>query len=271
MKNKNILKVALVQMASGDNEKRNMRKAIELLKQAVEGGAQLVCFPEVFNYRARSSRGGDHATTIPGPLFLPLQEYARQKQIWILAGSVREKAAEFRKVYNSSVVIGNDGNINAIYRKIHLFDAQVNGKKVLESATFMRGKDPVLADVAGIPTGLSICYDLRFPELYREYSAQGAKMLYVPSSFTAVTGKAHWEILLRARAIENQCFVLAPNQYGIGSDGVRTYGNSMIIDPWGEILARASKDRKDVIYGVLDFNRLNTIRNILPALKHRVL
>lgn len=264
---KNMLKVAVVQMASGDNEKTNINRAVALLETAVKRGVQLICFPEVFHYRARNSVSGSHATTIPGPLFKPLQEYAKKYRVWILAGSVREKAG--RKAYNSSVVIGSDGGIKTVYRKIHLFNAKVNGKNVSESSTFIAGKNPVVTSIAGIPTGLSICYDLRFPELYRVYSGQGAKMLCVPSSFTSITGKAHWEILLRARAIENQCFVLAPNQCGIGAGGIPTYGNSMVIDPWGKILARASDNRVEVIYATLDFNMLYSIRNLLPALKHR--
>ncbi|MBU4334897.1 MAG: carbon-nitrogen hydrolase family protein, partial [Candidatus Omnitrophica bacterium] len=188
---------------------------------------------------------------------------AKKNKVSILAGSLYEKIQSSKKVYNTSVLIGSDGKVSAKYRKINLFDANVDGKRIRESKHFAAGTKTALANVHGIKVGLSICFDLRYPELYRKYSLEGAEILCVPSAFTMTTGKAHWEMLLRARAIENKCFVLAPNQTGENSQGVLCYGNSMIVDPWGQILARASNNKEEIIYADINKEKVLQVKTIL--------
>jgi len=264
------LKVAVIQMAAGPAKEKNLRTALRLTQEAAQHGAQFILLPEVFNYRGKESKVSRTAEDIPGPSLKPLMAMALKERVWILAGSIGERAKGSRKVYNSSVLINDRGRIKAVYRKIHLFDVRLRRKKILESTKVLKGSRPALTKVAGIPTGLSVCYDLRFPELFYAYAKKGALLLCVPSSFTWATGKDHWEVLLRARAIENQCFVLAPNQYGVGSHGVKTYGNSMVIDPWGRILARAVTGRQKILYAKLDFKELFRIRKNLPSLEEGI-
>ncbi len=263
------MKIAVIQMASGTDKAKNLRTALRLVQKARSRGAQFILLPEAFNFRGDEKRIGTNAEPIPGPSLLPLLEYAKEKRISILAGTIGEKVEGEKKVYNTSVLIDERGRIKAIYRKMHLFDVTVDGKKTGESKKCLRGKRPVLTTVRGIPTGLSICYDLRFPELYRDYSRRGALILTCPSNFTATTGKAHWEILLRSRAVENLSYVLAPNQFGIGSKGILAYGNSMIVDPWGKILARASGNREEILFATLSLGLQTRIRRSFPFLKHR--
>lgn len=269
-KNKKIM-VSLIQMDSGSDKEKNISSAEKFLNQAVSKGSKFILFPETFNYRGDFDKLNDIAETIPGPSLSIFIEIARRHKVWILAGSLYEKIRGSKKVYNSSVLIGSDGKVKAVYRKIHLFGVLLKEKKIFESKIYLSGKEPLIVSAVGFKVGLSICYDLRFPELYRGYSASGAKVLCVPSSFTEVTGKAHWEVLLRARAVENQCFVLAPNQCGVGLSGVKTYGNSMIVDPWGKVIARASSSRQEIISAELNFTRLDKVRKNLPALKHKVI
>ena len=271
MKERKKLTIALVQMRIGHNKAKNLEKAYRFCMKAVQNGAKFILFPETFNYRQREDKPIEQAESIPGPSLEPLMNIAQRYKVWVLAGSLHEKVVSGAKVYNSSAVIGNDGRVKAVYHKMHLFDASLKAKKIVESKIYLRGKKPVIISIADIKTGLTICYDLRFPELYRQYAENGVKMFCVPSAFTHFTGKAHWEVLLRARAIENQCFVLAPNQCGAGIAGVQTYGNSMVVCPWGTVLARASGGREQVVYATLDFSRLAVVRNNLPVLKHRVL
>lgn len=261
------LAVALVQMASGECKEDNVATAIRLVIAAAQAKAKFILLPEVFTYRGETP--ATQAESLDGDTLVRLRKIARQYKVWILAGSIGEKIGESAHIYNTSALIDPRGIITAAYRKIHLFDAEINGMVIRESERYVAGTHPVMAEVTGRITGLSICYDLRFPELYRSYSADGAQMLCVPSSFTVKTGADHWEVLLRARAIENQCFVLAPNQYGQGTAGVETFGNSMVIDPWGRILARASADKEEIVYATLDFAVLAYIRSSLPALSHR--
>ena len=263
------LYVAAIQMNAGPDKDRNIRSAARLVTRAALRWARFILLPETFNFRGKWEKGADIAEDIPGPSTQPLIGIAASRDVWILAGSVYERAPGSKRSYNSSALIGPDGKIKAVYRKLHLFDVSLGNKKMSESRSCLKGKEPVLASVSGIRTGFSICYDLRFPELYRRYSGMGARILCVPSSFTRATGMAHWEVLLRARAIENQSFVIAPNQFGIGLGGAPTYGRSMIIDPWGGILASASLDREEIIYADLDLVRLERMRMEFPALRHR--
>jgi predicted amidohydrolase len=258
------LRVAAVQLSSNENKKRNIACAIKLVKEAIASDAKFIGLPETFNYRGKGGKLSPISEEIPGVSLLPLMQLAKQHKVWILAGSIYEKVKNSTRPYNTSVLIDNRGKLKAKYRKIHLFDAAINGRSVSESKLCLAGRRAVVALIDGVKAGLSICYDLRFPELYRGYAHKGAELICIPSSFTAPTGEAHWEILLRARAIENQCFVIAPNCSGIGLGSVMTYGNSMIVDPWGRVLARAAKTGEGVIYADLDFAQLVRVHKTLP-------
>ncbi|TFH37414.1 MAG: carbon-nitrogen hydrolase family protein [Dehalococcoidia bacterium] len=263
--------VAVVQMASGPDKRENIGRAVELANRAADTGASMVALPETFDYRGDASDLTDIAEPLPGSALAPLMAVASQRQIWILAGSVHESDPAGGMPFNTSVLIDPQGGISARYRKIHLFDIAIGDRSVTESAKYQRGDEIAYADVAGIRVGLSICYDMRFPELYRLLADAGADIVCIPSSFTTPTGEAHWEVLVRARAIENQCFVIAPGQAGMGAGGIPTYGNSMIVDPWGRVLARASSCDEQVISAVLDFEEMSRIRHRLPALHNRKL
>ncbi len=254
---KDKLPVSLIQIHGGTDPE-------PFIQTACDSGAKFILLPEVFNSQTEKE-------PLDGPSIKNLQKIAKKKKVCILAGSIREKIDSETKAYNASVVIDESGKIADVYRKIHLFDVDLPERKMRESSKILAGAKPILSKVFGITTGLSVCYDLRFPELYRLYSKKGAEMLCVPSCFTYVTGKDHWEVLLRARAIENQCFVLAPNQIGKNADGILSYGNSMIIDPWGNILARGSLDREEIVSATLDFGLLAKTRTKFPALSHRKL
>lgn len=265
------IKIAVIQMNSGHDKERNLRAAVKLLNRAIARKANFILLPETFNFRGNTVDLTKIAENIPGLSTEILIDIARKNRVYILGGSIYEKSSIKYKFYNSSVLIDEYGKIKAVYRKMHLFDVSLNGRRIKESKIFLDGRKPILSTVLRTKVGLSICYDLRFPELYRKYSELGAKLLCVPSSFTITTGQAHWETLLRARAIENQCFILAPNQYGVGNEGVLTYGNSMVIDPWGEILVRASGDREEIIYAELDIHKLDKLRESFPVLKDRLI
>ena len=195
---------------------------------------------------------------------------AKRKKVFILLGSICEKTGQKNKAYNTSVLVDDKGHIAAKYRKMHLFNAIIGKKRAQESKWFLPGKGLVSANVKGFKIGMSICYDLRFPAMYQKYSKEGCCVFTAPSSFTKKTGKAHWEILLRARATENFCYVLAPNQTGIGGRGIASFGNSMIIDPWGDVLARASAGKEEVIYANIKKEKMLFSRRRLPrAMKKR--
>ncbi len=262
--------VSAIQMASGPDKEKNLKSAEKLINYSIKKGAKFIVLPEVFNFRGNLNEAPKHAESIPGSSTKLISDLAKENGVWILIGSMMEKS-KGDKPYNTSVLINPEGQVVTTYRKMHLFDITLKGKEILESSRNGAGKTPALTKVENIKTGLSICYDLRFPELFRKYSEEGAEIICVPSSFTKITGEAHWEALLRARAIENQCFVIAPNQAGIGSGGVKTYGHSIIIDPWGKILAEAQEFGEAVITAELDFSYLRKIRENLPALQHRKL
>ncbi len=263
------LPVAVVQMASGADKQRNVERAVSLSHRAIATGASLIALPETFDYRGDAVDLSTIAEPLPGSALAPLMSLAARHGVWILAGSVHESAPTGGMPFNTSALIGPDGTIAARYRKIHLFDIVIGDRSVTESAKYQSGSEVICASAAGARLGMAICYDLRFPELFRALSERGADVLSIPSSFTAPTGEAHWEVLLRARAIENQCFVVAPGQAGTGAGGIQTYGNSMIVDPWGRILARASGDGEEIISAVLDFDEMAAVRQRLPALHNR--
>ncbi|MBI5416109.1 MAG: carbon-nitrogen hydrolase family protein [Candidatus Omnitrophica bacterium] len=263
------MKTAVIQMNAGGDKSRNVRRAGELVRRAISAGARFILLPEVFVFRGRMSRPGCLSRiveVVPGESLKPLMALARKHKIFILAGSIYEKAARIDKAYNTSVFIDDRGAIRAKYRKIHLFEAVLGKKRIKESDYLVAGNRAVVASVGGFRVGLSVCYDVRFPELYREYARRGVHAICVPSAFAYETGKAHWEVLLRARAIENCCYVLAPNQIGLSGNGVRCYGHSMIIGPWGDVLAEASGGREEIIYAQLNLNDTKAVRQKLPAL-----
>ena len=264
------LTVSAVQMASGPDKEANIARAAELTRQAAASGARVIALPETFDYRGTGMDLAQVAEPLPGTALQPLMRIAREHSVWIVAGSVHESGGADKRPFNTSVLIDPQGKMAAVYRKIHLFDIVIGDRSVTESAKYQRGNQVICADVDGIRVGLSICYDLRFPEQYRLLAEAGVDVIFIPSSFTAPTGEAHWEVLVRARAIENQCFVVAPGQSGVGAGGIPTYGNSMIVDPWGRMLARAGMEPESIITATLDFAETAEIRRDLPALHNRI-
>lgn len=269
------LKVALIQINSGADKASNLRRVSNFINEAARHEAKLIALPEVFNFRSKDHGQNPQSSEIlnESESLETVSNLARIHQIYILAGSIMIKPSQGLP-FNTSLLINPQGKIIAEYQKIHLFDIQYGEQKILESSRNQAGYKPVIAripiDNEEIKIGLSICYDLRFPELYRIYAKEKVEIITVPSAFTQVTGEAHWHTLVKARAIENQCFVLAPNQCGDGGQ-VQTYGHSLIVDPWGNILAEASGEREEIIYAELDFSKLKDIRSKLPSLEHRKL
>ncbi len=262
---------AAIQMTSGDDIAANIAQLEPLLAQAVARGARLVATPENTFYMRRE--GTAAATDVAMQQHAGVQyakAAAQQHGIWLLIGSIRAREAGMDKPFNRSIFISPAGEVVATYDKIHLFDVTVpGGHSYRESAQAVAGNRAVLAALPEMPLGLSICYDLRFPQLYQKLAAQGAQALAVPSAFTRPTGAAHWHTLLRARAIENACYVIAPAQCGTHPGGRETYGHSLMIDPWGEVLAEATEDMPQVIVATLDPARVAAVRAQIPVLAHR--
>jgi deaminated glutathione amidase len=259
---------AAVQMTSTSDLEANLGHARELVCRAAGRGAVLVALPEVFAYRAPRGEEAAGACPLPGRVSEFLRELAAELRIVLIGGSFLECVDGNTRAYNTSLLIDADGEIRAAYRKIHLFDVDIAGQVcVRESDSRAPGSEVVTATTPLGTIGLSICYDLRFPELYRRLGAAGATIIAVPSAFTFYTGSAHWEPLLRARAIENQAYVIAPDQTGRSPSGIEDYGNSMIVDPWGVVLARAT-DGPQVITAEIDTERLARIRREMPCQSH---
>ena len=265
------LLAAACQMRSTGDGAGNLRQAEELVRAAAARGATFVATPENTNYLGPHGEKVRLAETLDGPTCLLFSRLARELSIHLLLGSFNEKSPAEGCCFNTSVLFGPDGSRLAAYRKIHLFDVDVpGGVSFRESATVAPGTDVVVAETAFGAVGLSICYDLRFGELYRALVARGASLLTVPSAFTAVTGRAHWEVLVRARAIESQAFVVAPGQHGEHGDaGLReSHGHSMIGDPWGRILAEAA-DGIGIAMADLDLAEVARVRAAIPIATHR--
>jgi len=266
------LRAAAVQLQSTNDRDRNLEAADRLTRAAAADGAELVVLPERLDLRGSARDYAAGAETLEqGRPIAWARETARELGIDLVAGSIAERREGHDRVANTSVHVGPDGHVKAVYRKIHMFDVEVDGVEYRESEHSEPADEIVLSETAdGLQLGLTICYDLRFPELYRILALRGARVLTVPANFTRVTGEAHWEVLLRARAIENQVFVIAPGQgHGPGAEG-DSYGNSMIVDPWGEVLARAGGEGEDFIAADLDLGRQDEIREKLPSLANRV-
>ena len=261
------MRVAVVQMTSGASVEANVARAGELVAEAA-AGSDLVMLPERWNLVASSDLTRAGAEGLDGPSLAEARGWARRHGVAILAGSIAERSNDAARPFNTSVLIDRDGSDLAVYRKLHLFDVVVGGTEYRESAATGAGSQIVVGQVDGVGVGLSICYDLRFPELYRALALRGAEILAVPAAFTAHTGPAHWEVLLRARAIEEQAFVVAPGQVGTGGDGRRSHGHSMIVDPWGVVLTTIV-DGEGVAVVDLDLDEVSRVRTTLPALGHR--
>jgi predicted amidohydrolase len=260
------LRIAAVQLNSTDDKGRNLAAAEALVREAAADGAELVALPEKWNLLAGGEALLAGAEELEGPSLGAARSWARELGIHLLAGSIGERAPG--AAFNTSVLIGPDGVDLAVYRKIHMFDVEVGGVAYRESEYEQAGTELVTAPLEGATVGLSICYDLRFPELYRILALRDADLIAVPSAFTTVTGQDHWEILLRARAVENQAFVLAPNQVGEAPPHFDSYGHSAIVDPWGTVLATAGEG-ECFIAADLDFGALRRVRESLPSLAHR--
>jgi predicted amidohydrolase len=259
---------AAIQMNAGPDKAANLERAERLVRVGAARGANLVALPEVFNWRGKRNEQAAAAETLDGQSLMLMSRLARELQIHLVAGSITEHVAGDSRCYNTSALIAPDGKQLAVYRKIHLFDVDLPGRvTVRESDAKLAGADVVTAATPLGAIGLSICYDLRFPELYRRLTFAGAQILSVPSAFTFPTGEAHWETLIRARAIENQAYVIAPAQFGPNVYGYNDYGNSMIVDPWGRVLARAA-DQEGVVVAPIDLEYQDRVRRELPALKH---
>jgi len=259
---------ASVQMNSRDDKKVNLKNARKFIDQAADSGAKVVTLPEMFNYLGPDDKKRENAEEIPGPTIESIKDKARKLDIYVLAGSIPEKVKGKDRLFNTSVLINPEGDIIAKYRKLHMFDIDIEGQPTYrESSLIQPGEDVVTVETEIGTFGLSICYDLRFPELYRRLTKEGAQIVFLPAAFTLHTGKDHWESLVRARAIENQLFFIASGQIGYHPPERECYGNSMIVDPWGTVLARAT-NRPGVTFVDVDMSYQNKIRKELPCLDH---
>jgi predicted amidohydrolase len=265
--------VGVVQLTSRDNLAANLQRCRELIAEAAKRGAQVVTLPENFAYLGNEQEKFKIAETLdeanPGPMLTMLQEAAVSARVWVIGGGMQERTADPTKLHNSCVAVDPTGKLAAIYRKIHLFDVDIpHGAQFLESDSVTPGQAPVLLETPWGRIGLSVCYDLRFPELYRMLAQKGARIVVVPAAFTLHTGKDHWHVLLRARAIENQVYLLAPAQFGRHNDKRTSYGHSVIIDPWGTVVAEMS-DREGSAVAELDLDFQDKTRREMPCLGHR--
>ncbi len=262
------LPVALVQLDATSDVDANLATAVALAGEAAEGGARLIALPEYLQYRGPDDGFRASARLIPGPYTDRFAEVARRYAVWILVGSTAETSTDPTRPFNSSALIAPDGAVAAVYRKLHLFDVAVDdGPTETESTRVTAGNRLVTAVVDDIHLGLTVCYDLRFPELYRSLALAGAEIFTVPSNFTERTGRDHWHVLLRARAIENGAYVLAPAQIG-GPPGQRAYGHSLVVDPWGTVIAEASS-AVGIIRADIETDRVAAVRRQIPVLANR--
>jgi len=262
-------KVAAIQMTSTPDVRSNVERTIRRVRRAARDGAALVALPENFAYLRSEGSPVDFRESLDGPLVGRFREEAARLSCHLLLGSIPERIPRSPRIHNTSVLIGPDGELLAAYRKLHLFDIDAPGRVSLrESRTVVPGDSAVVVKSRLGVFGLSICYDLRFPELYRELSRRGASVLFVPAAFTSYTGPFHWLPLLRARAIENQCWVVAPAQFGRHFRGRRSHGETVVIDPWGEVRARKASG-EGIVTAQIDTRRTARVRRDLPCLRHR--
>jgi predicted amidohydrolase len=264
-----LLKVAAVQLNSTADRVANLTAADRLARAAVAAGAKLIVLPEKWTVIGSEQDLRAGAELLDGPAISWAREIARELRVDLVAGSIAERVPNRDKLANTSVHVNPQGEIKAVYRKVHMFDVDIDGRSYRESAVEEPGEEIVLSETAdGVELGLSICYDLRFPELYRILAVRGARVIALPAAFTLPTTRDHWETLVKARAIENQTFVIAANQVGPHPGGLRSGGRSMIVDPWGVVLAQVP-DREGYVVAELDLARQREIRAQLPALANR--
>jgi predicted amidohydrolase len=260
---------AAVQLTSTADRERNLATADRLTRAAAAAGAELVVLPEKWPCLGTPEQTAAGAEPFDGPTLRWATDTARELGIDLVAGSFAERLPGRDRGANTSIHVGPDGELRASYRKMHMFDVEVGGRAYRESDHEQPGEEVVLSSTAsGVELGLTVCYDVRFPELYRILAVRGARILLVPAAFTLATTREHWEVLLRARAIEDQCFVIAPNQVGEHAPGYRSGGRSMIVDPWGVVLAQAP-DAQTFVIADLDLERQAEIRRTLPSLANR--
>jgi predicted amidohydrolase len=264
------MKIAAVQMVSTPDVERNVDAARVLVGRAAGEGARLVVLPEYFCFMGRSDRDKLAIAEAPGdgPIQRMLAETAREHRLWLVGGTLPLRA-DGDRARNASLVFSPDGRCVARYDKIHLFRYDNGREQYDEGRTLEAGSTPATFEADTLRVGLSVCYDLRFPELYRALMQPPCDLLCVPSAFTVPTGAAHWEVLLRARAIENQCYVVAAAQGGTHENGRRTYGHSLVVDPWGEIVALRAEDGEGLVTAEVGTERIASVRLQLPALEHR--
>jgi predicted amidohydrolase len=261
-------RVAAIQMTSTDDVERNLATARRLVRAAAHEGAALVALPENFAYLRSEGAEVRYRQGLRGELVRWLAQLAAETGCYLLAGSIPERIPRSRRIHNTSLLLDPRGRVVAVYRKMHLFDVDIAGRVAFqESRTVAPGRRPVVARTPLGRFGLSICYDLRFPELYRRLVLAGAEVVFVPSAFTAYTGRFHWLALLRARAIENQCWVVAPAQTGRHSPTRRSFGHTAIIDPWGEVVALRERGQ-GIVVSEIDLARVEEVRRSLPCLDH---
>jgi predicted amidohydrolase len=265
---------AVVQLSSQDDVATNLRRAEHWIAEAARAGAQLIALPENFAFMGEEDvkrRIAESLLPPFGPIVGSMSEAARKAGIFLVAGGFPERSDVEARPFNTSILFAPDGRIVAHYRKIHLFNVDLpDGTKLEESRATCAGSpfDLTVAPAVGTPIGMTICYDVRFPELYRALEERGARVITVPAAFTVTTGKDHWHVLLRARAIENQVYVLAPAQTGKHPKGRQTYGKSLIVDPWGDVLAQAGEG-EGVAFAFIDPGYQDTVRKALPSLRHK--
>lgn len=263
------MRISVCQMNSRADKGENTRVALELLDEAKRQGAEVAVLPECLDYMGPDEGVYPASEDEGGPLWTALADKARDLGIWVVGGTFRVREAGSTRVGNTLVVFNPKGEATATYRKMHMFDIVIPGEvDFLESRTVKPGDDVVTTQIAGVTSGLSICFDLRFPELFRLQALAGARILFLPAAFTAFTGKDHWEVLLRARAIENTCFVVAAGQDGENMPGKASHGQSIIIDPWGNIVAQAPAG-VGVITADIDLAEVDKVRRNMPSLQNR--
>lgn len=266
------MRVALCQMRSGTDVEANVGLATRLLREAADREADLAVLPEVFAYLGSPSEIPEVAEPLPdGPIASRVAEVAGERGMWVVAGSIPER--EGSRIYNTSAVFDPTGALATRYRKIHLFDVELPDQPPFrESAVYAEGSDLVTQQTGSARVGLAICYDLRFPELFRGLTTLGAEVIALPAQFQFTTGEAHWHTLVRARAIEDQCFVAAAAQwgpFGPPEEGRRSFGHSLVVDPWGRVLAEGAEEADEVVVADLDLAEVRRVRAALPALQHR--
>lgn len=260
--------VAAIQVDTQDNKKENLEKIGRFIDEAAQHGAQMIAVPENVHYIGTKEGTFSSAENIPGPMSYFFANKAKEHKVWLNCGSIGEIIPNEERLYNTSLLFNPSGEIVGRYEKIHLYDVEIkNGPSTRESDTKKPGRNIVVCDTEFCKVGLSICYDMRFPELYRIMALRGAKVMFVPANYTLFTGKDHWEPILRTRAIENQCYIVAPAQIG-KKPAFQSYGRSMIINPWGTVVATA-EDRECVVYATIDTEYVEAIRQQLPSLPNR--